>query len=185
MLDKNFPQFKIRENYRPDWLISSDSTWLELDFYIEEINVAFEVQGEQHYRFVSFFHKTPEDFEKRKKHDQEKKDLCYGRGVKLKEILTATDAQIAIKEIEEKFCVPPKFSYGNDAPNMPSNDLLRKVKMARRAILRKATQANRIDGLVVKAVRLSMKEGFDIFEKEIVDYYKENQERIDSQIKVT
>jgi len=45
LLDINFPQYRIRENYRPDWLISSDDTWLELDFYIEDLKIAYEVQG--------------------------------------------------------------------------------------------------------------------------------------------
>lgn len=111
MLDRKFPQFKIRENYKPDWLISSDNTWLELDFYIEEINIAIEVQGEQHFRFISFFHKTQDDFEKRKKHDKEKKDLCYGKGIRFIEICTLTDANILVKDIEDRYCVQPKFFY--------------------------------------------------------------------------
>jgi hypothetical protein len=55
-LDREFPQYRIRENYRPDWLLSSNITKLELDFYIEELKIGVEVQGEQHYKFVEFFH---------------------------------------------------------------------------------------------------------------------------------
>lgn len=113
MLDQRLPEFKIKENVRPNWLISSDNTWLELDFYIEELNIAFEVQGEQHYKFVPFFHKSEDDFTKRKKHDKEKRDLCYGKGIKLIEILTETDAEIAIKNIRDKHCVQPVYFYGN------------------------------------------------------------------------
>ena len=101
MLDKKFPQYRIRENYRPDWLVSSDRSILELDFYIEELKIAFEVQGAQHYQFIPFFHSDHAGFEKRLKYDREKQDLCYGRGVRLIEISTETDAIIAVKNIEE------------------------------------------------------------------------------------
>ncbi len=100
MLDKRLPEYRIRENYRPDWMISSDKSRLELDFYIEELKIAFEVQGVQHYQFIEHFHGTYENFEKRRRLDQEKCELCYGRGVRLIEIFTLTDAEIAIKDIE-------------------------------------------------------------------------------------
>lgn len=102
-LDAAFPNCRVRENYRPDWLISSSYTKLELDFYIEELNVAFEVQGMQHFAFMSFFFRTEDEFRKRQKYDQEKRDLCKGRGVKLYQILTETDVIIAIKEIMSRF----------------------------------------------------------------------------------
>lgn len=111
MLDKSLPEFRIRENHKPDWLISSSLTRLELDFYIEELGIAFEVQGAQHYQYVPFFHKSKEDFEKRKLHDQEKRDLCFGNGVRLIEVFTKQDAEIAIKNIEDKIRTPPKYFY--------------------------------------------------------------------------
>lgn len=110
-LDKAFPQFRIRENYRPEWMRSSELSKLELDFYIEDIKIAFEVQGAQHYQFVEFFHKTNDEFERRKRLDNEKIELCEGHGVKLIEIFTETDIVVAIKEIEEKYCQQPKYYY--------------------------------------------------------------------------
>jgi hypothetical protein len=94
--------YAIRECYRPEWLISSRSTRLELDFYIDELKIAFEVQGVQHFSFVPFFHKTESDFVKRVGDDIEKKNLCEGRGVKLIEIHTETDAIVAVKNIKEQ-----------------------------------------------------------------------------------
>lgn len=119
MLDANFPQFHIKENHRPDWLISSDKTKLELDFYIEELKIAFEVQGAQHYQFTPLFHRDMNGFEKRLRLDQEKKDLCYGRGIRLIEIFTETDAIIAVKEIIEKHMPAKdtsKYSYQDCEP---------------------------------------------------------------------
>jgi hypothetical protein len=106
MLDKELPQFRIRENYRPDWLISQNSTKLELDFYIEELNIAFEIQGGQHFFFVPFFHGDKEGYEKRKAYDAEKRNLCDGRGVRLIEICTELDAIVAIKTLREQFSEP-------------------------------------------------------------------------------
>jgi len=101
MLDSTFPEFSIRENHRPDWLKSSSLTNLELDYFIEELSIGLEIQGAQHYQYVPFFHGSIENFDKRKLYDQEKKDLCYGNGIKLIEIFTLTDAIVAIKDIEE------------------------------------------------------------------------------------
>lgn len=99
LLDKTFPQYRIRENYRPDWLLSSNLTKLELDFYIEELRIGIEVQGSQHFEYNSFFYKSQEDFEKRLRYDEEKKDICRGNKVVLIEVFCLMDAIIEIKNI--------------------------------------------------------------------------------------
>jgi hypothetical protein len=66
---------------RPVWLGG-----LELDGYCESLNLAFEYQGEQHYRYVEYFHKTPEELEKQTERDFRKQTLCQGRGVILIQI---------------------------------------------------------------------------------------------------
>lgn len=50
--------------------------WLYLDIYLPTINMAIEVQGEQHYKFSPFFHKTKLDFLKQRKNDRLKKEWC-------------------------------------------------------------------------------------------------------------
>lgn len=111
LLDKEFPEYRIRENFRPDWMISSKGTRLELDFYIEEIKTAFEIQGQQHYQFTPFFHKSIDDFTQRVKMDDEKKELCSGSKITFYEIFTKTDALIAIYEIKEKYKEKSKYIY--------------------------------------------------------------------------
>jgi len=50
---------------------------LELDGYNEELNLAFEYNGEQHYKYIPFFHNNnPENFEKQKQRDIRKQELC-------------------------------------------------------------------------------------------------------------
>lgn len=59
---------------------------LYLDFYIKLLNLAIEVNGEQHYKFTPHFHKTPASFVLYKQNEQMKKDWCTKNGIKLIEL---------------------------------------------------------------------------------------------------
>jgi hypothetical protein len=61
---------------RPDWLGG-----LELDGYNEELELAFEYQGLQHFECRSFFFKTEEEFKAQQERDRRKYELCRQRGV--------------------------------------------------------------------------------------------------------
>jgi|GEM_PF-165133 len=67
---------------RPNWLRGTKNHKLELDGYCEELKLAFEYQGVQHYDKVTFFH-TKKAFEQRKKDDEIKKKTCASRGIAL------------------------------------------------------------------------------------------------------
>lgn len=56
---------------------------LELDGYCEELKLAFEYNGEQHYRFIDYFHKTQERFEDDQERDRVKNRLCEENDVQL------------------------------------------------------------------------------------------------------
>lgn len=57
---------------------------LELDGYCEELGVAFEYNGRQHYEFVPFFHRNgPEDLEAQQWRDYETEILCQEEGIAL------------------------------------------------------------------------------------------------------
>ena len=59
---------------------------MELDGYNEELALAFEYQGEYHYKYISYFHQKIRDFKKRKEDDKLKRVLCEKRGIILIEV---------------------------------------------------------------------------------------------------
>ena len=66
---------EIKFNYRPNWLKNSKTGRnLELDVYIPEIKLAFEIQG--------FHHNWIEQFDK----DQIKREKCWENEIKLVEV---------------------------------------------------------------------------------------------------
>lgn len=81
-----FKIYVVVEDARPPWLISSLGGQLELDFFIEEINIAFEVQGEQHDRFVPHFHKDAKGFTDQQRRDSEKRYICERYAITLYEV---------------------------------------------------------------------------------------------------
>lgn len=68
----------------PDWLQSDISVRpLELDGYNEELKLAFEHQGEQHYHMSSYLHQEKINLATTQKRDEFKKSACSKRGVRL------------------------------------------------------------------------------------------------------
>jgi hypothetical protein len=59
---------------------------LELDCFNSDLKLACEYHGEQHYKFVSHFHKSYEAFLNQKYRDQLKRALCKENGVYLIEV---------------------------------------------------------------------------------------------------
>ncbi|MGG3608078.1 zinc-ribbon domain-containing protein [Priestia megaterium] len=56
---------------------------LELDGYNEELRLAFEYNGIQHYSYNSHFHKSEDEFKKQQIRDKEKERLCAANSIKL------------------------------------------------------------------------------------------------------
>ena len=66
-------------NTRPDFLEG-----LELDGYNEELNIAFEYNGKQHYEYIPHFHRNgEEDFETQKERDRKKYRICREKKINL------------------------------------------------------------------------------------------------------
>ena len=70
----------------PKWLKNSLGNKMELDGYNEELSIAFEYHGEQHYKEIKFFHKGRKSFERRVKDDELKRSQCEERGITLIEV---------------------------------------------------------------------------------------------------
>jgi hypothetical protein len=72
LLEQEFPKRRniFEENY-------------ELDGYNEELKLAFEYNGIQHYEITKQFHKTEKDFLNQQKRDCERKELCINNGIDL------------------------------------------------------------------------------------------------------
>ena len=69
---------------RPDFLMNPESGKnLELDCYNEELGLALEYNGIQHYVFPNKFHKTQDDFEQQVRRDEFKKNACQTAGIYL------------------------------------------------------------------------------------------------------
>jgi hypothetical protein len=55
----------------------------KFDQYNDDLKLAFEYNGEQHYNFVPLFHTTERDLVKQKEHDNIKKECCKKHNVTL------------------------------------------------------------------------------------------------------
>lgn len=83
ILNELYPNYKFTK-LRPDWL-KNDLTQknLELDMYNKTLKIAVEFNGEQHYKFIPYFHKDIETFEKQKQRDRLKEEKCNQNNIKL------------------------------------------------------------------------------------------------------
>ena len=78
LLTSNNIQFEYEKKF--DWL--KKITYLSIDFYLPEYNVAIECQGEQHYRPVKYFGGI-EEYKRDVERDQVKESLLIEHGIKV------------------------------------------------------------------------------------------------------
>ena len=81
---------------RPSWLQNSTGHALELDGFCEDLSLAFEHQGDQHYREVSFF--GNHSLASIRKRDSHKRRLCRKREIRLIE-LPALFSQLSVDSL--------------------------------------------------------------------------------------
>lgn len=101
---------------RPDWLMNPETGKpLELDCYNSSIKLALEYDGEQHYKYVSLFHKSPDDLAKQVERDALKDRMCRQMGITLVRVPYWIDE----KELEGYILRTVKEALGsrvNDTP---------------------------------------------------------------------
>jgi hypothetical protein len=83
MINKLYPTMQILEEV-PIQLRKGET--LYLDFYIPLKKVCIEVHGEQHYKFIPFYHSTILNFLKSQKRDREKQEWCEINNIKYVEL---------------------------------------------------------------------------------------------------
>ena len=72
------------KSLRPDWLINPETgEKLELDCYNEELKIAVEYNGEQHYTWPNFTNQTYQQFINQVRRDELKVKLCDRNGIYL------------------------------------------------------------------------------------------------------
>ena len=69
---------------RPDFLKNDVTGYnLELDLYNPNLKLAVEINGDQHYKFIPFFHRNKDAFTKQRYRDEMKKWKCQQAGLTL------------------------------------------------------------------------------------------------------
>lgn len=112
---------EIDQNFRPDWLISRDGNRLELDLFVQSKAIAFEIQGDQHYKFTPQFHKSYEDFEKYKDRDLQKKLICEQMEIRLFLIDSVSQMEWTVSDLKHQQSLTRKelieMGFGPPRPN--------------------------------------------------------------------
>lgn len=73
---------------------------LYLDFFIPNATMAIEVHGEQHFKYVPFFHKTKAGFLQHKVRDQRKAQWCELNNITLVELKWDESVEVWREKIE-------------------------------------------------------------------------------------
>jgi hypothetical protein len=89
----NKPFHKIRPKFLFNDITKQN---LELDLFNEELKLAVEYNGKQHYEYIPYFHKTKDSFYNQQYRDQIKKNLCEKNNI----ILIDVPYNIKIEDIK-------------------------------------------------------------------------------------
>lgn len=79
LLKKIYPTMQVLEEVP---ISPRKSETLYLDFYIPLIKKCIEVHGEQHYKFIPYYHSNKLGFLKAQKRDKDKEEWCNINGIK-------------------------------------------------------------------------------------------------------
>ena len=91
LYNKPFP------NVRPKFMFNSiTGESLEFDMYDPQMRLVVEYNGQQHYKFTPFFHKTKDAFRNQQYRDKMKKDICKKMGI----VLIDVPYTVKINDIE-------------------------------------------------------------------------------------
>jgi hypothetical protein len=89
---------------RPDWLRNPKTgAAMELDMVCEELGMAVEYNGAQHYTYPNRFHSSMEQFDEQQERDRIKRELCGRHGVRLVEIVARERLEDEVASFKEQW----------------------------------------------------------------------------------
>jgi hypothetical protein len=97
LIKNAFPEYNVITQYSPDWLGRQ-----RIDIYIEELNVAIEYNGKQHYEPVTYFG-GKDGYLKTIERDKMKKQKCKRNGCELIEVKYDEDLPKTVESIKTRY----------------------------------------------------------------------------------
>jgi len=86
VLENFFPGYKF-PNKRPDFMKNQITNKnLEIDCYCSQLGLAVEYHGQQHYKYIPYFHSNIDKFRTQQYRDLLTRDLCQKNNIKLIEV---------------------------------------------------------------------------------------------------
>lgn len=180
-------KFDIYENTRPAWLGGS-----ELDFYIPEIEVAIEVQGNQHFEYVPHFHGTYQNFLDQRRRDIHKKEICFERGITLHEVGTELDADILVIDLKKLATGEEEEVYFTDPiappiePKKYTDDLQGHVEKLKDYIsyiyYNEKLYAHRALREITWVMAYCLDNKVDVHDQDVIEFYLANKTQIDARV---
>jgi len=122
----NKPFNKIRPNFLKNNVTGYN---LELDLYNEELGLAVEYNGEQHYKYTKGVHKNYEHFLNQKYRDEIKKMLCFKNNIVLIEVpFKVKEIEIflylKLKELKYDIYFDTEMTYENSKEEITKDEVL-------------------------------------------------------------
>jgi hypothetical protein len=124
ILENLFPGNKFIKIRHPHFKNPETGRSLELDLYCKELKLACEYNGPQHYKFMEFYHKIEDNFEKQKTRDLIKEGFCDIFEI---ELITVPNIQkyenikeFITKTLDSRYI---KYNYENMPKEEPSNSI--------------------------------------------------------------
>lgn len=101
LLHDIFSGYSIYEEVKlPGTVNPAKKSVLYLDFYIPNAIMGIEVHGEQHFKYIPYFHKSKAGFAMAKKRDLDKKEWCRINEITLVELRWDEDPEYWREKIE-------------------------------------------------------------------------------------
>lgn len=96
-----FSGYSVYEEVKlPGTVNPAKKSVLYLDFYVPNGTMGVEVHGEQHFKYVPYFHKSRAGFAMAKKRDLDKKEWCRINDITLVELRWDEDPEYWREKIE-------------------------------------------------------------------------------------